>query len=127
MGIIQGMMGHATSTDIDQAREEFGPMLVRGEEVLHAFKWARDKVIFTSHRIIQVDVQGLTGKKKTFMTIPYSSISKFSKESSGWMDLDAEIRVWIRGESEPLKWEFRKNEAVNDIFNLLSEGVLAGD
>lgn len=121
------MMGHATSADIDKAREEFRPMLVRGEEVLHAYKWARDRVIFTSHRIIHVDVQGLTGKKKTFMAILYRSIWKFSKESSWWMDLDAELRIWIRGESEPLQWEFRKNETVNDIFNLTSEGVLSGD
>ena len=59
------------------------------------------------------------------MSIPYSSIHKFSKESSGWIDWDAELRVWVRGETEPMKWEFRKDEAVNDIFKILSEGVLS--
>ena len=125
LGFIDGMMGHATVTDIDSASKEFGGMLIRQEQILAAYKWSRDQVVFTTHRIIHVDVQGLTGKKKSFISYPYSSIHKFSKESAGWMDLDAELRIWIRGESEPIKWEFRKDEAVNELFSLLSEGVLS--
>ena len=124
MGIIQGLMGHATSTNVKEDSEEFGPLLIRGEEVLSSYKWARDKVVFTTHRIIYADVQGLTGRKKSYMTIPYHAIHKFSKESAGWNDWDAELRIWVRGETEPIKWEFRKDEAVNDIFKILSEGVL---
>ena len=125
MGIIDGMVGHATNTNVDEAKAEFGQMLIRDEQVLAAYKWVRDKVVFTTHRIIHVDVQGLTGRKKSFISYPYSSIHKFSKESAGWMDWDAELRIWIRGETDPVKWEFRKDEAVNEIFNILSEGVLA--
>ena len=125
MGIIDGMVGHATNTNVDEAKAEFGQMLIRDEQVLAAYKWVRDKVVFTTHRIIHVDVQGLTGKKKSFISYPYSSIHKFSKESAGWLDWDAELRIWIRGETNPVKWEFRKDEAVNEIFNILSEGVLA--
>jgi len=99
-------------------------LLVRGEEVLSAYKWVRDKIVFTTHRIIYVDAQGLTGREKSYLSIPYQSIYKFSKESAGWMDLDAELRIWIRGETDPLKWEFRKDDAVSDIFKILSEGVL---
>ena len=125
MGIIDGMVGHATNTNVDEAKAEFGQMLIRDEQVLAAYKWVRDKVVFTTHRIIHVDVQGLTGKKKSFISYPYSSIHKFSKASAGWLDWDAELRIWIRGETDPVKWEFRKDEAVNEIFNILSEGVLA--
>ncbi len=125
MGVLQGLIGHAARTDVEEAKKEFGGLLVPGEEVLSAYKWARDKIVFTTHRIIHVDVQGLTGRKKSFMTIPYHSIQKFSKESIGWMDLDAELRVWLKGETEPMRWEFKKDEAVNDIFKILSEGVLS--
>ena len=125
MGIIDGIAGHATNTNVEEAKAEFGEMLIRNEQVLMAYKWVRDKVVFTTHRIIHVDVQGLTGKKKSFISYPYSSIHKFSKESAGWLDWDAELRIWIRGETDPVKWEFRKDEAVNEIFNILSEGVLA--
>ncbi len=99
-------------------------MLVPNEDILAAYKWVRDEVIFTSLRIIYQDVQGLTGKKKSFLSIPYSSIHKFSKESAGWMDWDAELRIWVRGESEPIKWEFKKDAAVNKIFSIISEKVL---
>ncbi len=125
MGIIDGIAGHATNTNVEEAKAEFGEMLIRNEQVLMAYKWVRDKVVFTTHRIIHVDVQGITGKKKSFISYPYSSIHKFSKESAGWLDWDAELRIWIRGETDPVKWEFRKDEAVNEIFNILSEGVLA--
>ena len=125
MGNIDGIAGHATNTNVEEAKAEFGEMLIRNEQVLMAYKWVRDKVVFTTHRIIHVDVQGLTGKKKSFISYPYSSIHKFSKESAGWLDWDAELRIWIRGETDPVKWEFRKDEAVNEIFNILSEGVLA--
>ena len=124
MPVIQGILGHATGMNIEEAKNTFGEMLVRDEDILGAYKWARDQIIFTTHRIIYEDVQGLTGKKKSFLSIPYSSIHKFSKESAGWMDLDAELRVWVRGEDEPIKWEFRKDEAVNTLFTILSEGVL---
>jgi hypothetical protein len=125
MGIIDGMVGHATSTNTEEAQAEFGEMLIRGEQILTAYKWVRDQVVFTTHRIIYVDVKGLTGRKKSFISYPYSSIHKFSKESAGWLDWDAELRIWIRGETAPVKWEFRKDEAVNEIFSILSEGVLA--
>ena len=37
MGIIEGLVGHATGVNIDEAKEEFEGMLVRGEEVLSAY------------------------------------------------------------------------------------------
>ena len=37
MGIIQGLMGHATSTNVKEDSEEFGPLLIRGEEVLSSY------------------------------------------------------------------------------------------
>ena len=52
MSIIQGLLGHASSTSTEEAKAEFGELLIRGEEVLTAYKWARDKIVFTTHRII---------------------------------------------------------------------------
>lgn len=124
MGIISGMIGNASSEAVADSKKIFGEMLVRNEEILAAYKWVRDRVVFTTHRIIYEDVKGITGKKKEFVSIPYGSVHKFSKESAGWMDLDAELRIWVRGESEPIKWEFKKDSAVNEIFNVLGEGVL---
>jgi hypothetical protein len=124
---ISGIFGHASITNIDDAKEEFGNLLIRREEILSAYKWVRDQVVFTTHRIIIVDSMGITGRKKNFISVPYGSIHKFSKESAGWADWDAELRIWIRGEEKPVKWEFKDDGAVNEIFQILSEGVLAGE
>ncbi len=58
------------------------------------------------------------------MTIPYTSIVRFSKESAGMLYLDAELKLWIKGEQAPIVKEFRKDGAVNDLYRLLSQAVL---
>ena len=43
----------------------------------------RDGVVFINERVIAVNVEGLTGKKKGFTSIPYSKISAYSIETAG--------------------------------------------
>ena len=45
-------------------------MLLDGEEIFAAFKTVRDQVIVTDKRVIAVNVQGVTGKKKNFTRSP---------------------------------------------------------
>ena len=42
-------------------------LLLDGEQVVGAYKTVRDQVIFTTHRIIMVDMQGVTGTKFGFI------------------------------------------------------------
>ena len=58
-------------------------------------------------------------------SIPYKSIRKFGKESAGLFDLDAELILWIIGESAPIKWEFSKGVNINEVYSLLTYFVLA--
>ncbi|HEY8568405.1 PH domain-containing protein, partial [Microbulbifer sp.] len=51
--------------------EKVAPLLLDGEEVLDSFKSMRDGVVFTSKRIIALNVQGITGSKKDFTSLPY--------------------------------------------------------
>lgn len=51
--------------------------LTKGEEIIKAYKTARDKGIFTNKRIILFDVNPLTNDKKIHI-IPYESISSGS-------------------------------------------------
>jgi hypothetical protein len=73
------------------------PLLVTDEQVLASFKAVRDYVVFTDRRIIAVNVQGLTGKKKDFTSLPYSKVQAFSIETAGAFDLDAELDLWFSG------------------------------
>ena len=50
------------------------PMFIPGEEILCSFQTVRDGVVFTNKRIFAINVQGITGKKKDFTSLPYSKI-----------------------------------------------------
>ena len=50
----------------ESVRGEVMGLLVNGEEIAYAFQTVRDQLIFTNKRIIAVDVQGITGKRKSF-------------------------------------------------------------
>ena len=63
---------------IDAVRAEVNGLLINGEEVVMAFQTVRDQLLFTNKRIISIDVQGITGKRKSFSTMPYSKIQFFS-------------------------------------------------
>lgn len=87
-----------TSTDsIEKAKELFGEFLLSDEEILRAYTHARDKVVFTSKRIICYDVQGLTGSKKEIRFFPYSKITSFSVETAGFFDGDSDFKFWLSG------------------------------
>ena len=57
--------------ETNAVRAEVQGLLVQNESVIYAFQTVRDQVIFTNKRIIAIDVQGLTGKRKSFTTMPY--------------------------------------------------------
>ena len=56
---------------VDKVRGEVRGLLIGGEEVEMAFQTVRDQLIFTNKRIIAVDVQGITGKRKSFSIMPF--------------------------------------------------------
>ena len=61
-----------------EVRDEVNGLLIGGEEIACAFKTIRDQLIFTNKRIISVDVQGITGKRKSFSSMPYSKVQFFA-------------------------------------------------
>ena len=73
------------------------PLFVSGEEFIGEYQAVRDFVIFTNKRAIAVNVQGVTGKKKDYTTLPYSKIQLFSIETSGVLDMDSELELYISG------------------------------
>ncbi len=74
-----------------------GPLLCPGETIAQQYQSVRDCVIFTDRRVIAVNVQGITGKKKDFSILPYRRIQAYSIESAGVMDLDSELDLWLSG------------------------------
>ncbi len=83
--------------DITDGEKLVDALLTEGERVLSAYREIRDMVVFTNKRVIAVNIQKLTGKKKDFTSLPYSKISVFSVETAGVMDLDSELDLWYSG------------------------------
>lgn len=124
MGLFNAILGQASEVSVEKISQEFQPILIQGENIEKAYKLIRDMFVFTNKRLILVDKQGITGSKVDYQTIPYASITKFSKESAGIMDLDAELKIWVRGEAMPIKKQFGKNDNINEVYQILSQHIL---
>lgn len=124
MGLLSGVLGHASEVDVQKLQEEYYPILAEGEYLEKAYKLIRDMFVFTNKRMILVDKQGMTGSKVEYTSIPYKTILRFSKESAGLLDLDAELKIWVTGQVEPIKKEFKKDNNINEVYQMLSNHVL---
>jgi len=124
MGIISAILGNASEVNTTKIEAEFENILIAGEQIEKAFKLYRDLVVFTNKRLVTVDKQGLTGKKTEVLSIPYKSIIRFSKETSGRFDLDAEIKLWLSSTDLPIQFEFKKDKNIHEVYKVLSEHVL---
>ncbi|WP_448555005.1 PH domain-containing protein [Thalassotalea montiporae] len=98
-------------------------LLIDGEEIIDAYKSMRDGVVFTSKRIIAVNVQGITGSKKDFTSLPYKNIVAYSVETSGTFDLDSELEIYFSALGK-VKFEFNGQASILAISKVISEHTL---
>lgn len=99
------------------------PILVEGETLIGSYQSIRDGVVFTDKRLIAINIQGITGKKKDFTSLPYSKIQAFSVETAGSLDLDSELDLWFSGIGH-VKFEFIGAADVSYICKMISKRVL---
>jgi len=109
--------------DSNDGLELVQPMLIDGEEIFATFKAIRDMVIFTNKRVISINVQGITGKKKDFTSLPYSKVQAFSVETAGTLDLDCEIDLWFSGLGK-VRFEIRGNFDICSFNKIIGQYIL---
>jgi len=125
MGILSGLMGNAGIVDTEKLNKEYGDLLIDSEKIEIGFKLVRDVFMFTNKRLILVDKQGITGKKIDYQSVLYSSISRYSVETAGHLDLDAELKIWISGEPKPaVSKKFNKAVNIYDVQKVLASHTL---
>lgn len=109
----------------DGVRSEVDGLLIGGEQIEFAFQTVRDQLVFTNKRIISIDVQGITGKRKSFATMPYSKIQYFAIQTPGFLELfpDSELFVMFTN-GFTAKFEFKGAVDIGKIGRMLSEYVL---
>lgn len=119
----KGIFSRLAKEDNSIYLSQISPMLVNGEEIVWTFQGFRDGVVFTNKRIISINIQGITGKKKDYSSLPYNKIQSFSVETAGTLDLDTELVLWFSGLGK-VKFEFVKNCNISEIAKFISEKVL---
>ena len=112
-----------TVTNETGPAQDVQPLLVKNETIIRTYKSVRDYVMFTNKRIIAVNVQGITGKKKDFTSLHYSRIQVFSIETSGHFDLDSELELYFSSIGK-IKFEFVGNCNIADIGKIIGTFVL---
>ena len=124
MGMLDGIMGNASEVNLGSVQKEFAKILAPNEQIEKAYKLIRDLFIFTNKRLILIDKQGVTGKKSEYHSIPYKSITHFSIETAGHLDLDAELKIWISGTQLPIQKTFNKRLSIYEVQAVLASYVL---
>ena len=116
--------GHAGSIDESDLVKDFGRLLTEKESFMAGFQVMWDTFIFTDKRMITVEVQDVLGKKKDYLTIPYHNITKYSIESSGNFDRDAELKIWVGSDPAPIEKTFNETSDIYELQRILSAYVL---
>lgn len=125
MGIFSALIGNAGVVSQEELIRDYGKLLTEGEAIDLGFKLIRDTFIFTNKRMILVDKQGITGSKTEYLSINYKQISRFSIETAGTFDLEAELKIWISSETTPsITKKFNKSVNVYDVQKVLAHHVL---
>jgi len=125
MGLLNRILGNASKVSIESLQEDYQKLLIPGETVEMGFKLLRDIYMFTDKRLILIDIQGITGSKVESKSLPYKNMTRFSLETAGTFDLDAELKIWISSEDVPtVDKKFDKSIDVYEVQRFLAAKIL---
>ena len=126
--ISTGILGDSNlmnlkSVSVSQIRPEVSEILVPGEDIIQCFQTVRDQVLFTSKRVFVVNVQGITGKKVSYYSYPYSKVQYFGIETDGVLDIDSEL-VLVFSDGNRLQFDFKAGVNIKGICAGISKYIL---
>lgn len=107
----------------EDGRDMVKDILIEGEDIIGSYRAIRDVVVFTDKRVICVNVQGLTGSKRDYTSMPYNKINVYSVESAGLLDLDSELELYFSGVGM-VKFDFSGRSDIVQIGRMISKYVL---
>ena len=96
-GLVAGVAGNALGINTNEAAEAVRHWLLPNEEVHGAFRFVRDMLLLTSHRYMEIDLQGIEGLRTAYLSVPWNRITAFAVVTPARIDLDAEMLLWVLG------------------------------
>ncbi|HAX72096.1 MAG TPA: hypothetical protein DCY20_01090 [Firmicutes bacterium] len=108
--------------DVNDGVDKLQFLLGSQEVIKLSYKSVRDRLIVTNKKLLIIDKQGMTGRKKEYMIIPHNKISSFSCESDGIFDLDASLSVWASGLGK-IEFEFLKGTDIRPLASIINEAI----
>ena len=100
-------------------------LLLDGETVVGAYKTVRDQVVFTTHRIILVDMQGVTGTRQEIFVRPYRQVLHFGIQTAGVGDpLQASQLTVCFADEHEAKFGFIGQDDLFAVANAISRRIL---
>lgn len=110
---------------LDMVRNEVAGLLLPNERPMLAFQTIRDQLVFTDKRIISIDVQGITGRRKSFTSMPYSKIQFFSVQTPGFAEIFPDSELYLMfSNGFTATFEFKGNVDIGFIGRMISGYVL---
>lgn len=123
--MLDALRGNAREVAADKLARSLEDILADGEHIDKGFRMVRDLFVFTNKRLIFIDKQGVTGKKVEIHSIPYRSITHFAIETVGTFDLDAEMKIWLSGQSQPIERKLRASADIAGVQRIFATYVLS--
>lgn len=100
-------------------------LLLEGEQIVGAYKTVRDQVVFTSHRIIMVDMQGVTGTRQQLFVLPYRKVLHYGIQTAGFGDpLQASQLTVCFADGHEAKFGFIGQKDLFQVANAISARIL---
>lgn len=106
-----------------QIRPEVNDFMVDGEIIVQCFMTVRDQVIFTNKRVFVVNVQGITGKKVSYFSYPYSKVVTYGIETAGLLDIDSELLITMQNGIH-LQFDFKSHVDIKGIISNIQKYIL---
>lgn len=112
--------------NVNEVRNELYGLLLNDEVILSAFKTIRDQLVFTNKRIVAIDVQGITGSKRSFSSLPYSKVQFFAIQTPSVMEMVKDSELYLEFSSGfSATFEFKGNVDIGQIGRMVSKYVIS--
>ncbi len=110
---------------LESIRKDVDGLLIDGEEPVMAFHTVRDQLVFTNRRIIAIDIQGMTGTRKSFTSLPYARIQYFTIQTPGFGEIFADTELYVMFSNRfTARFEFKSKTDIGKIARLIGDYAL---